>query len=67
MIKEDGRPFGFCPGQLATDIFFPYKDNAEVVHGEEIGVSCFFVDLEKAFRRIPKKDVQWALIRSEMV
>ena len=53
--------FGFMPGRGATDIIFILRQIQEKYIGKNRNLYFAFVDLEKAFDRVPRKVLWWAL------
>ena len=65
-VEIDSMQFGFVPGKGTTDPIFIVRQLQEKFL--EKGKSLFFgfVDLEKAFDRVPRKVVCWALSKMEV-
>ena len=57
-VSIDNMQFGFMPGKGTTDIIFIMR---QVHQSKKKKLYYTFVDLEKAFDRVPKKVVRWAL------
>ena len=66
MIKVDGRQFGFFPGRSTTDAIFLNWQLQEKFSEKKKKVYCTFVNLEKAFDRVPRKAIEWALRRQKV-
>ena len=70
MIRErifiDGMQFGFTPGRGTTDAIFILRQMQEKYAGRNRELYFVFVDLEKAFDRVPREVVWWALRRLEV-
>ena len=61
LITIDDMQFGFVPGKGTAHALFILKRMQEEFHGREKKVYLCFVDLEKAFDRVPRKVMEWAL------
>ena len=53
--------FGFMPGKVTTDALFILRRLQEEFRGREEKLYISFVELEKAFDRVPRKVTEWAL------
>ena len=60
MVKVDNLQFGFMPGKGAIDAVFILRRLQEGYLDKEKLYMCF-VDLEKAFHRVPRKVLEWAM------
>ena len=63
MINIDEMQFGFMPGRGTTDAIFIVRQLQEKFIGKKRNLYFAFVDLEKAFDRVPR-DVLWWAMRS---
>ena len=53
--------FGFMPGHTTTDVIFILRYMHEKHHLKEKTMYAAFIDLEKAFNRVPRKLLWWSL------
>ena len=61
MVKVNEMQFGFMPGKGTVDaVFILRRLQKEYLEKEKKLYMCF-VDLEKAFDRVPRKVVEWAM------
>ena len=63
VIKIDAHQCGFCPGRSTTDAIFVIRQIQEKFSQKKKKLYHIFVDLEKAFDRVPRKAILWALRR----
>ena len=61
LVKGDNMQFGFMPGKGMTDALFILRRMQEEFRGREEKLYMCFVDLEKAFDRVLRKVMEWAL------
>ena len=61
MVNIDSVQFGFVPGQGTTDAVFILRQLQEKHFAANRPLYIAFVDLEKAFDRVPRKVLWWAL------
>ena len=59
LVKVDQMQFGFMPGTL--DAIFILRRMQESYLEKNRKLYICFVDLEKAFDRVPRKVIEWAL------
>ena len=60
-VKMNEMQFGFMPGRGTTDAIFVIRQMQEKFLQKEKPLYFAFIDLEKAFDRIPREVVRWAL------
>ena len=60
-VTIDKLQFGFVPGRGTTDAIFTVRQLQEKYRAVKIPLYFAFVDLEKAFDRIPRAVLWWAL------
>src|SRR3981081_2051128 len=60
-VNIDAMQFGFSPGKGTTDGIFIVRQMQEKFLAKKKALWVAFVDLEKAFDRVPRKVVWWAL------
>ena len=63
IVKMDDMQFGFSPGKGTTDSIFFICQVQEKFLGKRKELWIAFVDLEKAFDRVPRDVLWWALRR----
>ena len=61
LVMVDEMQFGFMPGKGTTHALFILRRMQEEFRGREKNLYTCFVDLEKAFDRVPRKVMEWAL------
>ena len=66
LVMIDEMQFGFMPGKGTTHALFILRRMQEEFRGREKNLYMCFVDLEKAFDRVPRKVMEWALRKKEM-
>jgi len=60
-IVIDNMQFGFMPGKGTVDAIFVVRQMQERHQAKSVEMHYAFVDLEKAFDRVPRDVVRWAL------
>ena len=60
-VKIDDMQFGFVPGKGTMDAIFMVRQLQENFLEKRKDLFSAFVDLEKAFDRVPRQIVRWAL------
>ena len=61
IVKVDEMQFGFMPGKGTIDAVFILRRLQEEYRAKEKKLYMCFVDLEKAFDRVPRKVMEWAM------
>ena len=61
MVNIDDMQFGFVPGRGTTDAIFIFSQLQVKYFAANKSLYIAFVDLEKAFDRVPRKVIWWAL------
>ena len=61
LVSIDNSQFGFVPGRGTTDAIFAVRQLQEKYLAANKRLYMAFVDLEKAFDRVPQKVIWWAL------
>ena len=60
-VEIDKMQFGFTPGTGTSDAIYIARQLQERYRGKHRELWWAFVDLEKAFDRVPRKVVEWAM------
>ena len=67
LVKVDDMQFGLTPEKGTTDALFILRRMQEEFLGREKKLYMCFVDLEKAFDRVPRKVMEWALRKKSLL
>ena len=65
IASVDEMQFGFMPERGTIDAVFILRRMQEEYHAKGKNLCMRFVDLEKAFDRVPRKVLEWALRKKE--
>ncbi len=66
LVSIDERQFGFIPGKSTNDAIFIMRQMQEKFSQKKKTLFHIFVDLEKAFDRVPREVITWALRRQKI-
>ncbi len=66
LIKLDCRQFSFNPGRSTADASFVMRQLQEKFSEKKQKLHYVFMNPEKAFNRIPRRTIKWALIRQKI-
>ena len=61
LVDFDEAQFGFIPGEVTTDTSFLIQRLQEERRVKDKRMYMCFVDLEKAFDRVPRRVMEWAM------
>ena len=64
LVSIDDSQFGFVPGRGTTDAIFVVRQLQEKYVAANKRLNMAFVDLEKAFDRVPRMVIWWVLRKS---
>ena len=66
ILQIDSRQFGFMSGKSTIDSIFILRQLQEKYREKKKKLYHVFVDLEKAFDRVPREVIEWALRRQRV-
>ena len=61
LVNIDSMQFGFMPGRGTTDALFVVQRMQEEYRDKKEKLYICFVDIEKAFGRVTRKVIKWAM------
>ena len=66
LVKVDDMQFGFMPGKGTTGALFILRRIQDEFRGRQKKLYMCFLDLEKAFDRVSRKVMEWALRKKSL-
>ena len=61
LVNLNEMQFGFMPGKETVDAIFIVRRMQEEYQKKDKKLYMYFVDMEKAFNRVPRKVIEWAM------
>ena len=61
LVNLNEMQFGFMPGKGTVDVIFILRRMQEEYQKKNKKLYMCFVDMEKAFDRVPRKVIEWAM------
>ena len=66
-VKISKQQYGFMPGKGTTDAMFALRMLMEKYRKGQRELHCVFVDLEKAYDRVPQEELWYCMRKSEIL
>ena len=66
-IEISEQQYGFMPRKGSTDAMFALRMLIEKYREDQTELHCVFVDLEKAYDRVPREELWYSMRKSGMV
>ena len=65
-VEISKQQYGFMPGKGTTDAMFALRISMEKYRKGQRELHCVFVDLEKAYDRVPREELWYCMRKSEI-
>ena len=65
-VEISKQQYGFIPGKGTTDVIFALRMLMEKYRDGQREFHCVFVDLEKAYNRVPREELWYCIRKSGM-
>ena len=66
-VEIGKQQYGFMPGKETTNAMFALRMLIEMYRKGQRELHCVFVDLEKAYNRVPREELWYCMKKSGMV